>query len=48
MRNIPSRAAASFLKENGINPMLLDPTRRSAIEIDGEEVDLRTTSGNRS
>ena len=46
--NLPSSSASSYLKKNIVNPMLIDPARRSVIVLDGEEVDLRTTSGNRS
>ena len=46
--NLPSASAQSFLQSNIIDATLKDSKRRSVIVLDGEEVDLRTTSGNHS
>jgi hypothetical protein len=46
--NLPSASAQSFLQHNIIDATLKDSKRRSVIVLDGEEVDLRTTSSNRS
>ena len=47
LHNLPSSSASTYMQNSVITPLLHDHRRRSVIVIDGQEVDLRTSSSNR-